>query len=123
MSITATNIIAIIHGTEVSLVITNKQRPTKNNEPVNIISVLLFVSPKTVMHVKGIAKAPKIMPIKVELVPEKKHNDDLQGTSSAPKYVIENSNIGTIIGTVSDFSAKTNKNATKIYISDCFAEQ
>ena len=29
----------------------------------------------------------------------------------------------TIIGTVSDFSAKTNKNATKIYISDCFAEQ
>ena len=27
----------------------------------------------------------------------------------------------TIIGTVSDFSAKTNKNATKIYISDCFA--
>ena len=63
MSITATNIIAIIHDTEVSLVITNKQRPTKNNEPLNIISVLFFVCPKTVMHVKGIAKAPKIMPI------------------------------------------------------------
>lgn len=29
----------------------------------------------------------------------------------------------TIIGTVSDFSPKTNKSANKIYISDCFAEQ